>query len=117
MEEREENMKAEIFWRGPITCQIAVTQELVNFTGTALLVLQGCYETGKGKCSNENIILQLFSGGSVFYDREQDRDLDHVISVVGWGVDEATGWKYWRIRNSWGTYWVSLPPYFNFNTL
>ena len=35
IEEREENMKAEIFWRGPITCQIAVTQELVNFTGTA----------------------------------------------------------------------------------
>ena len=60
--------------------------------------------------SSEHNISQLFSGGSVFYDREQDRDLDHVISVVGWGVDEATGWKYWRIRNSWGTYWVSVPP-------
>ena len=60
--------------------------------------------------SNEHNISHLFSGGSVFYDREQDRDLDHVISVVGWGVDESTGWKYWRIRNSWGTYWVSVPP-------
>ena len=65
--------------------------------------------------TNEHNISQLFSGGSVFYDREQDRDLDHVISVVGWGVDESTGWKYWRIRNSWGTYWVSVPPYFHFN--
>ena len=27
--------------------------------------------------------------------------IDHVISVVGWGKDEASGDSYWRVRNSW----------------
>ena len=78
VEERERAMMAEIYARGPIACTIAVTPEMVNFTG-----------------------------GSVFYDRTGLLDLDHEISVVGWGLDAASGWKYWRIRNSWGTYWVS----------
>ena len=46
--------------------------------------------------------------GGVFYDTTNNTEIDHDISVVGYGVDKETGWKYWLIRNSWGTYWVSL---------
>lgn len=31
-------------------------------------------------------------------------DTDHVVSVVGWGLDAKEG-EYWVIRNSWGEYW------------
>lgn len=33
--------------------------------------------------------------------------IDHVISVVGWGNDPQAG-NYWIMRNSWGTYALSL---------
>ena len=72
--EGEENMMNEIMKRGPITCAIAVTMELVNYTG-------GIFEDTTGR-----------------------KELDHDISVTGWGVDKE-GTKYWIVRNSWGTYW------------
>ena len=28
-----------------------------------------------------------------------------MISLVGWGTEEATGTDYWIGRNSWGSYW------------
>ena len=42
--------------------------------------------------------------GGVFVDKTGRKELDHDISVVGWGVDEDKT-KYWIIRNSWGSYW------------
>jgi cathepsin X len=69
----EDDMKAEIYARGPIACTIAVTTELVTYTG------------------------------GIFNDTTGNLDLDHEISVVGWGVERGT--PYWIIRNSWGTYW------------
>jgi len=71
----EEAMKREIYHRGPITCSIPVPDALLNYTG------------------------------GVFEDTTGAEIPDHVISVTGYGVDRATGKKYWQIRNSWGTYW------------
>ena len=66
-------MMNEILQRGPITCAIAVTQQLVNYTG------------------------------GIFNDTTGRVELDHDISVTGWG--EEDGVKYWIVRNSWGSYW------------
>ena len=41
--------------------------------------------------------------GGIFKDETGRKELDHDISVVGWGVENDT--KYWWVRNSWGSYW------------
>jgi len=71
--EGEENMMQEIYQRGPIACDIAVPQALDDYTGGIY-----CDDTG-------------------------DMDIVHVVSVVGYGVED--GQKYWLVRNSWGTHW------------
>ena len=69
-------MKMEIWKRGPIGCGVDATETFDNYKG-------GIYK--------ENI---------------KHPQINHEISVVGWGKDPVTGEEYWIGRNSWGTYWV-----------
>jgi cathepsin X len=39
--------------------------------------------------------------------KKHSAETDHVVSVVGWGKDEAEG-PYWVVRNSWGEYWGEM---------
>jgi len=60
--------------RGPIICGIAATDDLYfNYTG------------------------------GIYKDTTNATEVDHAISVVGYGVEK--GVKYWMIRNSWGSFW------------
>ena len=70
-------LKTEIFRRGPISCGIDST-----------LLGHGLYRPGE-----------------IVRAKNLDWNIDHVISVAGWGVDEHTGEEYWIVRNSWGTFW------------
>jgi hypothetical protein len=40
-----------------------------------------------------------YSGG-IYIDHSNATDSNHDVEVVGWGVDESTGMKYWIARNS-----------------
>lgn len=68
-------MKAEVGLRGPIGCGVCVTPEFEQYTG------------------------------GIFNDTTACTEMDHEISIAGYGTDEATGVEYWIGRNSWGTYW------------
>ena len=68
-------MKADLAKYGPIACGIEATDAFEKYTG-------GIYSEFK-----------LFP------------QINHEISVVGYGVDAKSGEEYWIGRNSWGTYW------------
>jgi Papain family cysteine protease len=46
--------------------------------------------------------------GGVFTDESFSQDTNHIISIVGWETDPATGEVSWVIRNSWGEYWGEM---------
>jgi len=71
--DQEAAMMQEIYQRGPISCGVSVTDNLLEYTG------------------------------GIFTDITNATDINHDISVVGYGVEG--GKKYWVVRNSWGTYW------------
>lgn len=71
----EAQMLQELFQNGPFACSIAVTDELRDYTG------------------------------GIFEDTTGDLHTVHEVSIVGYGVDNATATPYWMIRNSWGTSW------------
>lgn len=83
-----EQMKAEIYARGPIACQLDAGP-LVDWGMNA---------------SNKNAI---FSGCSAQNPPagQTCNTIDHGISVVGFGYDEEAQMDYWVVRNSWGAYW------------
>jgi len=73
-----ENMKKEIYARGPISCGVDATNQLEDYTG------------------------------GIFYQYLERPMINHIISVVGWGtgtLNNGTTSPYWIVRNSWGTPW------------
>ena len=71
-----DNMKAELFKNGPISCGIDATDNFDN----------------------------NYDGG-IYSEVVKHPRINHEISVVGYGKDYETGEEYWIGRNSWGTYW------------
>jgi len=41
--------------------------------------------------------------GGIYRYTGNETDMDHDVEIVGWG--EEHGQKYWKVRNSWGSYW------------
>jgi cathepsin X len=68
-----QNMKKEIYKRGPLACTMDVTLKFEHYDG-------GIYSEKLNK----------------------PPALNHEISILGWGFDESSGREFWIGRNSWG---------------
>ncbi len=68
---------------------------------------QEIYLNGPIACGiNANEILN-YKGG-VLDVPNKSKDIDHIISIVGWEYDPIIKKQYWIVRNSWGEYWGEL---------
>ena len=60
-----------------------------------------------------NVFIRQYKSGVIdskdCYNPTKDPDylnpINHAVTIVGYGTDEATGLEYWLIRNSWNTTW------------
>jgi len=76
------NMQIEMMTNGPLhTCM----DDYANFGPFFNTYPQGIYNSTEGS---------PLAGG-------------HCIELIGWGVDKATGMKYWTFKNSWGALWAN----------
>jgi hypothetical protein len=44
----------------------------------------------------------VFYEKGVFEDKDDTTEIDHAVLLVGYGIDENTGEKFFKLRNSWG---------------
>jgi cathepsin X len=67
-------------------------------------MMKEIFNNGPIACGIDASPLLNFETGIATMKGEQ---VDHVISIVGWGTDAKVG-KYWIVRNSWGEYWGDM---------
>lgn len=71
-----DQMKAELYANGPISCGMDVTDAFLDYDGTY-----------------------------IYSEVKKFPLINHEISIVGYSVNDQ-GEEYWIGRNSWGTYWA-----------
>jgi cathepsin X len=63
------------------------------------------FQRGPIACGIDAAPILDYQGGIV---SDPGSQIDHVISIVGWGKDTTTNQQYWIVRNSWGEYWGEM---------
>ena len=60
------------------------------------------FARGPIACGVDATPIEDYQGGII---TDPSDNINHIISVAGWGVDPDSGEEYWIGRNSWGSYW------------
>mmetsp|Transcript_74773 Transcript_74773/g.150431 ORF Transcript_74773/g.150431 Transcript_74773/m.150431 type:complete len:466 (+) Transcript_74773:60-1457(+) len=81
-------IQREIAARGPLACALDASQ-MLGYDGFS--VLEDSAEVAAAKALEPKLNSKNLT--------------DHIVEVVGWGVEESSGTPFWELRNSWGEYW------------
>jgi len=68
-------------------------------------IMAEIYARGPVAAGIDATVLETYTGGIIT--ATQPANIDHIISLVGWGTEVVNGTSidYWIGRNSWGQYW------------
>jgi len=91
----ETAVRKEIAARGPVACALDATAMLA-FDGVGVLEDEPELAAARLEDRIHPTVGSLLNSKNA---------TDHIVEVVGWGVDKATGVEFWELRNSWGDYW------------
>jgi len=69
-------------------------------------IMAEVFARGPVACVVDANPLRDYNGGIV--NSPGSTQVDHIVSITGWGVDAATNTKYWIVRNSWGEFWGEM---------
>lgn len=79
---------------------------VTQFNEVALMSASSKYVISVGIDASQ-LSFQFYSSG-VYYEsacKSDYNDLDHGVTVVGYGTDPTSKLKYWIVKNSWGAFW------------
>jgi cathepsin X len=65
-----------------------------DIEGTCHKIMAEIYSRGPVAATINAEPIVKYTGG-VFTNDEYDQETNHIVSIVGWGTDDATGTKYW----------------------
>jgi cathepsin X len=83
----------------------ATISEFGQVQGAASMAAE-IFARGPITCGIDATPILQYDGHSVI--SEPGSGVDHVVSVVGWNHDDASGKDYWIVRNSWGEFWGDM---------
>ena len=95
----EVSMMREIFEHGPIVAGFEATADLYSHRGGAIFSSPpSLTNTVEATAADDHSDRQR--GNVSFFERT-----NHAVLVVGWGMDDASGAKYWWAQNTWSDTW------------
>lgn len=86
----------------------ATIAEHGNYSRNHHAVMAEIYKRGPVAAGINALPIETYQGGIVKDHRRFHKNVNHIVSIVGWGTEEDTGTKYWIVRNSWGQYWGEM---------
>lgn len=98
-------IKAEIYARGYVRTPSQI--DLLSFAHLSNL-FAFCFVTRPVAAGVNADPLVQYEGGIVNDTKIWHMLVNHIVSIVGWSTDPATGEQFWIARNSWGQYWGEL---------